>query len=127
MSKSKIVFQTSHTTWFVSLIAVPLMLVSMSARGQQTSSSPDKVDQLLNKMTLAQKIRLIHGARCDAGHSMAAVGRWSPGHTDAASFNGAHGNHGSWSNLQSGRCTPERGRDWPGCEGPGDRFYPAAV
>lgn len=63
MSKGKIVFQTYHATWFLSLIAVPLMLVSMSARAQQTSSSPDKVDQLLNKMTLAQKIRLIHGAR----------------------------------------------------------------
>ncbi|MGH9771426.1 MAG: glycoside hydrolase family 3 protein [Candidatus Acidiferrales bacterium] len=63
MSKGKIVFQKYHTTWFLSLIAVPLMLVSMPARGQQTSHSPDKVDQLLNKMTLAQKIRLIHGAR----------------------------------------------------------------
>jgi beta-glucosidase len=42
---------------------MPLIFVFVPACGQQASYGQDKVDQLLSKMTLWQKIRLIHGAR----------------------------------------------------------------
>jgi hypothetical protein len=42
---------------------MPLTFAFMSARGLQKSHRQDRVDALLNKMTLSQKIGLIHGAR----------------------------------------------------------------
>jgi beta-glucosidase len=63
MSKVTITFRKIKLIRCVFLLGMSVIATSIFAHGQQTSSSPDKVNQLLNKMTLAQKIRLIHGAR----------------------------------------------------------------
>jgi beta-glucosidase len=63
MSKGKTVCQKHHATWFLSLIAVPLALLAMCGCNNRTSRGHDTVDSLLSRMTLSQKIRLIHGAR----------------------------------------------------------------
>jgi beta-glucosidase len=63
MSKCKTVFQKHHAIWFLSLIAVPLVLVFVCGCKDRASQGRDKVDTLLSKMSLAQKIRLIHGAK----------------------------------------------------------------
>lgn len=63
MSKVTIAFRRIKLTRYVFLLGMPLTLVFMSARGQQKSHSSENANQLLNKMTLPQKIRLIHGER----------------------------------------------------------------
>jgi beta-glucosidase len=63
MSKGKTVFQKHYAIWFLSLIAAPLVLVFVCGCKDRTSERRDRVNALLNRMTLPQKIRLIHGAR----------------------------------------------------------------
>lgn len=63
MSKGKTVFQKHHITQVLSLIVVTLALVFVGGCKGKTSHGRDRVDGLLSRMTLSQKIRLIHGAR----------------------------------------------------------------
>jgi beta-glucosidase len=62
MSKGKTVFQKHYATLFLSLIAGPLVLVFACGFKDRASQKPDRVDALLSRMSLSQKIRLIHGA-----------------------------------------------------------------
>lgn len=63
MSKGNASSQKYRTTRFLSLISLPLALLVMCGWNSGASQGRGKVDALLNKMTLRQKIRLIHGAR----------------------------------------------------------------
>ena len=78
MPQVTIAFRRIKLIWYVFLFSMPLMFVFMSARGQQTSRRQDRVDALLNKMTLAQKIRLIHGERLNPATTQ-GQGAYMPG------------------------------------------------
>lgn len=78
MSKGKTICQKHHATRFLSLIAMPLVLVALCGCNHRTSQKRESVDSLLSRMTLAQKIRLIHGARESAATTQ-GQGGYMPG------------------------------------------------
>jgi beta-glucosidase len=78
MPQMTIAFRRIKLIWYVFLVNVLLMFVFMSARAQQTSHGQDRVDALLNKMSFAQKIRLIHGERLNPATTQ-GQGAYMPG------------------------------------------------
>lgn len=77
MSKGKKIVQKHHATRFLALIAMPLVFVAMCGCNHRTQKR-ESVDSLLGKMTLSQKIQLIHGARESAATTQ-GQGGYMPG------------------------------------------------
>ena len=78
MSKGKTIYQKHHATWFLSLIAMALAAVATCGCNHRRSQGRISVDALLSKMTLSQKILLIHGARESAATTQ-GQGGYMPG------------------------------------------------
>jgi len=78
MSKGRTDCQKRHTNWFRSLVAVPLALLVVCGCNGTKSHERDQVDALLSRMSLAQKIQLIHGAKEDPATTQGQAG-YMPG------------------------------------------------
>ncbi len=81
MSKGKTVSRMHQAMRILSVIVLPLAMMAPGGCKSASAHESDKVDALLNRMTLRQKIQLIHGARESAATTQ-GQGGYMPGNAN---------------------------------------------